>query len=49
MVIFRMEGERRWKAKKLKKKGKTNRQVGKNKTKNQTKKFQRYKQGTLVY
>jgi hypothetical protein len=32
----------------VKEKGKTNRQVGKNKTRNQTK-FQRYKQGVLVY
>jgi hypothetical protein len=39
----------RWKAKKLKKKGKTNKLVGKNKTKNQIKDFQRYKQGALVY
>jgi hypothetical protein len=33
----------------VKEKGKTNRQVGKNKTRNQTRKFQRYKQGALVY
>jgi hypothetical protein len=36
-------------SKKLKKKGKTNKQVGKNKTRNQTKMFQRYKQAALVY
>jgi hypothetical protein len=30
-------------------KNKYNRQVGKNKIKNQTKKLQRYKQGALVY
>jgi hypothetical protein len=33
----------------VKEKGKTNRQVGENKTRNQTKKVQRYKQGALVY
>jgi hypothetical protein len=33
----------------VKEKGKTNIQVGKNKTRNQTRKFQRYKQGVLVY
>jgi hypothetical protein len=49
MVIFRMEGWEEMESKKVKEKGKTNRQVGKNKTKNQTKKFQRYKQGVLVY
>jgi hypothetical protein len=32
----------------VKEKGKTNREVGENETRNQTK-FQRYKQGTLVY
>jgi hypothetical protein len=32
----------------VKEKGKTNRQVGKNKTRNQTRKFLRYKQGALV-
>jgi hypothetical protein len=37
-------------SKEVKEKGKKiNRQVGKNKTKNETKKFQRYKQGALVY
>jgi hypothetical protein len=40
--------ERRLKAKKLKEKGKTNRQVEKTKT-NKQKKFQRYKQGETVY
>jgi prepilin signal peptidase PulO-like enzyme (type II secretory pathway) len=51
LVIFRMEGLRRWKAKKLNEKGKTNNQVAKNKnkTKKQTKNFQRYKQGETVY
>jgi hypothetical protein len=44
-----MEGERGWKAKRLKEKGKTNNQVEKNKTRKQTKKFQRYKQGETVY
>jgi hypothetical protein len=34
---------------KVKEKGETNRQVGENKIRNQTRKFQRYKQGTLVY
>jgi hypothetical protein len=33
----------------VKEKGKTNRQVGENETRNQTRKFQRYKQGVLVY
>jgi hypothetical protein len=33
----------------VKEMGKTNRQVGKNKTRNQTRMFQRYKQGALVY
>jgi hypothetical protein len=33
----------------VKEKGKTNRQVGKNKTRNQIRKFQKYKQGVLVY
>jgi hypothetical protein len=33
----------------VKEKGKTNRQVGKIKTRNQTRKLQRYKQGALVY
>jgi hypothetical protein len=42
-------GERRWKAKKLKKKGKTNKQVEKTQNKQTTKKFQRYKQGEIVY
>jgi hypothetical protein len=37
---------RGWKAKKLKKKGNTNKQVEKTK---QTKQFQRYKQGEIVY
>jgi hypothetical protein len=37
-------------SKKLKKKGKINKQRSrKNKTRNQTKKFQRYKQGALVF
>jgi hypothetical protein len=37
-------------SKKLKKREKQiNREVGENKTKNQTKKFQKYKQGALVY
>jgi hypothetical protein len=35
--------------KQVKEKGKTNRQVGENKTRNQTRKFERYKQGALVY
>jgi hypothetical protein len=42
------KGERRWKAKKLKKKGKTNKQVVKKQNKQQ-KMFQRYKQGEIVY
>jgi hypothetical protein len=33
----------------VKEKGKANRQVGKNNTRNQTRKFQRYEQGMLVY
>jgi hypothetical protein len=51
MVIFRMEGWEEKESKEVKEKGKKqiNRQVGKNKTKNQTKKFQRYKQVLLVY
>jgi hypothetical protein len=36
-------------SKEVKEKGEKNKQVGKNKRKNQTKKFQRYKQGMLVY
>jgi hypothetical protein len=36
-------------SKEVKGKGKTNKQVEKNKTKKQTKKFQRYKQGETVY
>jgi hypothetical protein len=35
-------------SKEVKEKGK-NKQVGKNKTKNQTKNFERYKMGALVY
>jgi hypothetical protein len=33
----------------VKEKGKIYRQVGKNRTRNRTRKFQRYKQGALVY
>jgi hypothetical protein len=33
----------------VKEKGKTKRQVGKNKARNQTRKFQRYKQCALLY
>jgi hypothetical protein len=33
----------------VKEKGKTNRQVGKNKRRNQTRTFQKYKQGAVVY
>jgi hypothetical protein len=33
----------------VKETGKTNRQEGENRTMNQTRKFQRYKQGALVY
>jgi hypothetical protein len=36
-------------SKKLKKREKTNRQVGENKTRSQRREFQRYKQGALVY
>jgi hypothetical protein len=39
LVIFRMEGERRWKGKKLKEKGKTNKQVEKTKQRNKQKSF----------
>jgi hypothetical protein len=35
--------------KEVKEKGKTNRQVGENETRNQSRKLQRYKQGALVY
>jgi hypothetical protein len=33
----------------VKEKGKTNRQEEENRTRNQTRKFQKYKQGALVY
>jgi heme/copper-type cytochrome/quinol oxidase subunit 2 len=49
LVIFEWKGERRWKAKKLKENGKTNKQVEKSKQRNKQKKFQRYKQGETVY
>jgi hypothetical protein len=44
------KGERRGEAKKLKKEGQTNIQTSKKtKTSKETKKFQRYKQGEIVY
>jgi hypothetical protein len=49
MVIFRMKGERRGKAKKVKKKGITNKQTSLKKPTKQKKPCQGYKQGEIVY
>jgi hypothetical protein len=50
MVIFRVERCEEMEGKKLKKREKQiNRQEGENRTRNQTRQFQRSKQGTLVY
>jgi hypothetical protein len=50
MVIFRMEGRAEMESKKLKKRRKqTFRLEGESRTRYQTREFQRYKQGVLVY
>jgi hypothetical protein len=48
LVIFRMEGWEEMESKEVKGKGKNNKEVEKNKTKKQTKKFQREKRRDSV-